>query len=118
MGMVNGKAIEQGDDVGRLTAVTERYLSYARYDEGPNARPLPPMLFCNSKDSRDNSPEVFAEVIVPMLEAVRPKPKVRVVHFQAGVHMYGTPEDGLPMGILPAVVKLWDDAIMGGFCLG
>ena len=52
-----------------------------------------------------------------MLEALTPKPKGRVVHFQAGVHMYAAPEDGLPMGILPAVVKLWDDAIMGGFCL-
>jgi hypothetical protein len=110
-------AKRMGIDAAASLALTERYLGYARYDEGPGARPLPPMLFCNSKDSRDNSPEVFAEVIVPMLEALRPKPKVRVVHFQAGIHMYGTPEDGLPMGILPAVVKLWDDAIMGGFCL-
>jgi hypothetical protein len=98
-------------------ALVQRYVGYAYYQEGPKARPVPPMLFCNSFDSRDNSPEVFAEVIVPLLAKLKPAPRVRVVHFGAGVHMYTRREDGLPLGIAPAVAKLWNDAIMNGYCV-
>jgi hypothetical protein len=40
-------------------------LSYTRELTGPDVQPAPPFLFEISKDSRDHSPEVYQEVIMP-----------------------------------------------------
>jgi hypothetical protein len=96
-------------------ALVRRYKCYAHYDTRSEARPVPPILYVNAKDSRDNSFEAFTEVVLPMFAALTPAPKVRVVQFGAGTHVYYTPQPDLPLGITPAVVKLWHEAIMGGY---
>jgi hypothetical protein len=98
-------------------ALIKRYLSYPRELSGPGVKPVPPLLYNITKDSRDHSPQVYKEIILPMCAAMNPAPKVRVVQYDAGVHTYSKAEKDLPMGIVPAVTKLWNDAIMGGFFL-
>ena len=46
------------------------YLGYTREQRGPGVKPVPPYLFVISKDSRDHSPEVYREVIIPMFQAM------------------------------------------------
>lgn len=98
------------------TAVlVEHYFGYTRELRGPGVKPVPPYLFAISKDSRDHSPEVYREVIIPMFQAMNPAPRVAVTRFGAGVHTYTKPEKDLPIGIAPAGAKLYHDAIVGGF---
>ena len=78
-------------------------------------KPVPPFLFVISKDSRDHSPEVYKEVILPMFAAMNPAPRTHVTRFMAGVHTYTKPEEGLPFGIAPAAAQYYHDAITGGF---
>jgi hypothetical protein len=92
-----------------------RYKGYTHYDTGPGTKPVPPILYINARDSRDNSAEVFHGVVLPMFAALEPAPKVRVVQFEAGTHVYYKAEPDLPLGITPAVVKLWNEAIMNGY---
>ena len=76
---------------------------------------MPPYLFVLAKDSRDHSPEVYKEVIIPMFEAMDPAPKTAVCRFGAGVHTYTKPEPELPVGIAPVAAKFFFDAISGGY---
>lgn len=46
---------------------------------------------------------------------ISPPPRVRVVEFGTGTHAYEKVEDGLPMGLLPAVAGMWHDAITQGY---
>ena len=46
---------------------------------------------------------------------MKPAPKVRVVRFDAGVHDYISAKKDLPFGPGGCVVKMWNDAIMGGY---
>jgi hypothetical protein len=91
------------------------YLGYTRELKGSGVKPVPPYLFVISKDSRDHSPEVYREVIIPMFQAMRPAPRVHVLRMGAGVHTYTKPEPGLPVGIAPAAAQFYHDAITGGF---
>src|SRR5438045_5679719 len=91
------------------------YLGYTRPLEGAEVKPVPPFLFVISKDSRDHSPEVYREVIIPMFQEMKPAPRVAVTRFGAGVHTYTKPEPGLPVGIAPAAAQFYHDAISGGF---
>jgi hypothetical protein len=50
-----------------------------------------------------------------MFEAMKPPAKVRLVQFNAGKHGYMAREKDLPMGLGPAAVKLWHDAMMNGY---
>jgi len=97
-------------------ALVERYLDYGRYREGPGAQAVPPILFVNSRLSRDNSEEVFRAVVMPMLGALKPAPRVHLTMVDAGSHIY-MEADGpkLPQGIAPVAAKLFDDAVRGGF---
>jgi hypothetical protein len=101
------------------TAETEKlvahYLGFTRELSGPDTKPVPPFLFVISKDSRDHSPEVYREVIIPMFEAMKPAPRVAVTRFGAGVHTYTKPEPGLPVGIAPAAAHLYMQAIQQGY---
>jgi hypothetical protein len=101
-----------GAETEKLVA---HYLGYTRELSGPGVKPVPPYLFVISKDSRDHSPEVYREVIIPMFEAMQPAPRVAVTRFGAGVHTYTKPEPGLPIGIAPAAAQFYHDAITGGF---
>jgi hypothetical protein len=91
------------------------YLGYTRELEGPGAKPVPPFLFVISKDSRDHSPEVYREVIIPMFAAMKPAPRVALTRFGAGVHTYTKPEPGLPVGIAPAAAQFYVTAIQEGY---
>jgi len=99
-------------------SLVARYLNYGHYLTGKEARPVPPLLFVNSCYSRDNSEEVFNEVVLPMLADLNPAPKTRMVIVDASSHLYTEPDgDGLPLGMAPVAAKLFDDAVRGGFFL-
>ncbi|HLQ89958.1 MAG TPA: hypothetical protein VK148_07990 [Xanthobacteraceae bacterium] len=100
------------EETDRLVA---RYLGYARPLSRAGVKPVPPFLFVIAKDSRDHSPEVYREVIIPMFRAMEPAPRVHVTRFGAGVHTYTKPEPGLPVGITPAAAQFYHDAITGGY---
>jgi hypothetical protein len=96
--------------------LVEHYIGYTRELRGEVKR-VPPFLFVISKDSRDHSPEVYREVILPMFAAMKPAPRTAVTRFMAGVHTYTKPETDLPIGIAPAAAQYFHDAITGGFFL-
>lgn len=97
-------------------ALVARYLDYGRYRVGPQARPVPPILFVNSRLSRDNSEEAYRGVVMPMLAALDPAPRVHLTMVDAGSHIYMEPDGpNLPQGIAPVAAKLFDDAVRGGF---
>ena len=96
-------------------ALVEHYLGYTHELRGTDVKRVPPFLFAISKDSRDHSPEVYREVILPMFAAMNPAPRVHVTRFGAGVHTYTKPETDLPVGIAPAAAQFYHDAITGGF---
>lgn len=97
-------------------ALVERYLDYGRYRRGAGVPPVKPILFVNSRYSRDNSEEVFRAVVIPMLRALDPAPKVRLVMVDASSHLYCEPDgEALPLGLAPVAAKLFDDAVRGGF---
>lgn len=102
------------DDEG-THALIRQFLGYTQPLRGPGVKAVPPFLFGISKDSRDHSPQVYAEVILPMFAEMDPAPKTGLTRFMAGVHMIWDPEEDLPMGITPAVVKQWHDAIVEGW---
>jgi hypothetical protein len=104
-----------GLDEDGTRALVEQFVGYTEPLTGPDVMPVPPFLFGISKDSRDHSPEVYAEVIMPLFAAMTPPPKIALTRFMAGVHMIWTPEQDLPMGITPAVVQQWHDAIVNGW---
>jgi hypothetical protein len=95
--------------------LVRRYLGYARELTGPGVKPVPPFLFCISKHSPDHSLEGYQKIVVPMFKAMNPPPRVDVVQFDAGVHVYTKPEKDLPMGIAPAVAQFYHEAIAGGY---
>jgi hypothetical protein len=95
--------------------LVRRYLGYTRGISEPGAKPVPPFLFCISRDSRDHSPEVYNEVIIPGFRRMTPQPKTALTRFGAGVHVFWLAEKDLPLGIAPSVAKLWNESIMNGY---
>ena len=96
-------------------ALVNRFVGYTRELSGANAKPVPPFLFEISKDSRDHSREVYEEVIMPGFRAMKPAPKIGITRFGAGVHSFWKAEKDLPVGIVPSVLKTWDQAVRGGY---
>lgn len=82
---------------------------------GDGEKPVPPVLFTLTKNSHDHTPKVYEEIVLPAFRAMKPAPKTNLVKLGAGLHGYTTPEDELPMGVLPAVAQMWDDAIKAGY---
>jgi hypothetical protein len=97
--------------------LVERFKGYTHELSGPDVRPVPPLLLTIVKGSRDHTPERYRQIVLPMLAAMRPAPKVHLLQIGAGVHGYDSAEPGLPMGAFPAIAQAWDDAIRGGFYL-
>ena len=65
------------------------YLGYTREQRGAGVKPVPPYLFVISKDSRDHSPEVYHEVIIPMFQAMQPAPPcARDAHGRRRSHLH------------------------------
>ncbi|MBD19766.1 MAG: hypothetical protein CMM37_01850 [Rhodospirillaceae bacterium] len=104
------------DDVDTEVLV-EQFLGYGRELKGEDVKPVPPVLFCVAKDSRDHGVESYRTLVMPMYAEMEPAPKTALVHFQAGVHSYWTSEKELPAGIAPSVAQVWYDAVMGGYFL-
>ena len=96
-------------------ALVQRFVGYSRELSGPNVKPVPPFLFEISKDSRDHSQEVYEEVIMPGFRRMNPAPKIALTRFGAGVHSFWKAEKDLPVGIVPSVLKSWNDAVTGGY---
>jgi hypothetical protein len=98
------------------TAVlVDRYLHYSVPLTGPDAKPLPPLLYVIVANSRDHSKENYYDKIVPALAAIDPPPRVSVVEFATGAHSYQKAEEGLPNGLIPAAVTIWWEAIQAGY---
>ena len=95
--------------------LVSEYLGLTRELHGPDAKPVPNVLFGISSNSADHTPPVYEEAILPLFAAMNPAPLVTVTRFDAGMHAYATPEEGLPFGIAPAVFASWDTAIHGGY---
>ncbi len=57
-------------------ALMNRFVGYTRELSGPNVKPVPAFLFGISKDSRDHSPEVYSDVIMPGFRGMNPAPKI------------------------------------------
>ncbi len=108
-------AVRLGLDEANTLALVRRFIGYTRELKGLDVKRVPPFLFVISKDSRDHSPEVYQDVILPAFRAMEPAPRVFVTRMMAGVHTYTKPEDGLPMGIAPAAAQYYHDAITGGY---
>jgi hypothetical protein len=91
------------------------FIGYTRELTGADVKPVPPFLFEISKDSRDHSPEVYHEVILPGFRAMKPAPKIAITRFGAGVHSFWKAESELPLGIAPSVIKSWKTAVTEGY---
>jgi hypothetical protein len=111
----NAVADDQGYDDEARAALVERYLSYTKPLTGPDAPPVPPLLYIMNEGSRDHRLDNYTEVLLPMLDEFDPVPKVHVFHLKAGVHNYNKPMDQLPRGVAAVGAKIWHDAIMSGF---
>ena len=96
-------------------ALVDRYLSYGRPLPGPDAKPIPPLLYGINKFSRDHTPEKYNQIVKTEYAAMDPAPKVRVVEIGTGIHSYWKTEEGLPLGVCPVITKVWHDAVMNGY---
>jgi hypothetical protein len=83
--------------------------------EGPNVKRVPNVLFAIAKDSRDHSREVYQDVVGPMMSKIDPAPHLAVTRFEASTHFYHRAEEGLPLGIGPAVAQHFHEGITRGF---
>lgn len=98
-------------------ALIERYWGYTYELSGDGVPPVPNTLFSIAKNSPDHSLKVYEEVRLPAFHAIRPEPKTRLTQFGAGGHSYWRSLPDLPVGVGPAVGKLWYDAITEGYFL-
>lgn len=94
-----------------------QYQAYPLPLQGAGVKPLPPLLYGIAQGSRDHTLERYTQVVLPAYESVEPRPRAALVRFQAGVHGYEKAEEGLPRGVLPAVLQLWSTAITRGYYL-
>ena len=98
-------------------ALIARYIGLTRELTGDAVKPVPPVMFQISAQSRDHSREVYQQVVLPLFRQMTPPPKVSLTQFGLGTHGYMSGElvEGIDLGIGPAVFQQWDDAIKGGF---
>jgi hypothetical protein len=113
----NAVADRLGLDTSQRKSLVAHYKGFPYPQTGEGAKPVPPVLYVITRDSRDHSPEVYKEVVLPMFARMTPQPKVRLTQFGAGVHTYHKPEGGLPYGIVPPVAEFYFNAITGGYFL-
>src|SRR5262245_50765088 len=96
-------------------ALVQHFEGYAHELSGPSVKPVPPLLFEISKDSRDHSREVYEEVIITGFRRMNPTPKIALTRCGAGLHSSWKAEKDLPVGIVPSVLRTWNDAVLGGY---
>ncbi len=107
-------ARHQGFDTDQTQALVQEYLGYGVPLSGPDAKPVPPLLYGINKFSRDHTAEKY-RIIAAEYAKLDPPPKFRVIALGTGIHSYWRSEDGLPLGVCPVVVKIWHDAVMNGY---
>jgi hypothetical protein len=95
-------------------ALVERYLGYTRELSGARVKPVPAFLSIHGIDDDTVTLERCRRSL-PLFAQLNPAPKVRAVALGAGVHTWSWTDEKLPQGIVPAVAKLWCDAIMNGY---
>jgi hypothetical protein len=95
-------------------ALVARFCSYPYPLPG---KPIPPILFTITKDSRDHSLDVYREVVLPEFAKLPMAPKTALIHLGAGVHTYWKPEEGLPVGAAPIAAYFNHQAITSGYFL-
>jgi len=97
----------------------DRYIGLTQELKGRGVKPVPPVMFQITAHSRDHSREVYEEVVIPLFKKMRPAPKVSLTQFALGTHGYMSGEhvEGVNLGVGPAVLQQWDDAIKGGWFL-
>jgi hypothetical protein len=108
-------AERMGLDEAGTEALVRQFLGYGRELKGPDVKPVPPVMFCVAKDSRDHGVESYKTLVMPMYAEMKPAPKTSLVHFQAGIHSYWNSLEDLPVGIAPSVAKLWHEAVTSGY---
>ena len=54
-------------------------------------------------------------MITPRFYATKLAPKIAITRFGAGVHSFWKAEKDLPVGIVPSVLRTWNDAVVGGY---
>jgi pimeloyl-ACP methyl ester carboxylesterase len=97
-------------------ALVKRYTGYLLEISGPGVKPVPAFLSVHGADDDTVSYE-HGKKVLPMFAAMKPAPKVNVVLLEAGVHRWSFKEPDLPLGIVPTVTTLWNEAIMKGYFL-
>ena len=110
-------AKRMGLDATDTEKLIAHYIGLTRELRGPSVKPVPPVMFQISANSRDHSRDVYEEVVIPLYQAMDPAPKYSLTQFMAGKHGYMARDDsaGLPFGIGPAVFLQWEQAINGGW---
>jgi hypothetical protein len=104
----------QNFDKEETAALVDEYLDYGMPIQKHAVQPVPPLLHGICEYSRDHRPDKY-ELMRREYAKLRPAPKFDYVQLGTGVHSYWRAEDELPLGVCPAVVKIWDDAIMNGW---
>lgn len=107
-------ARRQGFTSEQTNALVAEYLSYGLPLTGPGVKKIPPILHGINAFSRDHTPEHY-RLLAALFSEIEPAPKFNFIQLGTGVHSYWRSEDGLPEGVCPVVVKVWFDAIMGGY---
>jgi hypothetical protein len=95
-------------------ALVQRYLGYTRELSGPGAKPVPNFLSIHGLNDNTVTLQRCRRAL-PLFSRLDPPPKVRPVSLGAGVHSWSWTDEQHPHGIVPAVAKLWHDAIVNGF---
>ncbi|MDH3545459.1 MAG: hypothetical protein OEN22_00060 [Gammaproteobacteria bacterium] len=106
-----------GFDQEETDALVDRYLGYLRGVTSVEVKPVPPIILIITNNSRDHLPEFYREVYLPGYAALQPAPEVRLYQFDAGIHDYTAPEEGMPMGVAPAGAAFWFEAIKNEYFL-
>ena len=95
-------------------ALVQRYLGYTRELSGPAVKPVPNFLSIHGIND-DTVTLDRCRKSLPLFAQLKPPPKVRAVSLGAGIHSWGWKDETMAQGIVPAVAKLWHDAITNGF---
>ncbi len=107
------------DDLGyaaaERAALVERYLGYTAPLTGPDAPPLPPLLYILNEGSRDHRLDNYTGVLLPTLRSFDPAPRTQVHYLRAGIHDYNKPTPDLPRGVAAVGAGIWHDAITSGY---
>ena len=107
-------AKRQGFNAEQTQALVDEYMSYGIPLSGPGVKKIPPILHGINAFSRDHTPENY-RLIAKLYAELDTPPKFDFIEMGTGIHSYWRPEEGLPQGVSPVVVKVWYDAIVGGY---